>query len=147
MLRARENRQRHHAGEASDQSGDQECAADPGCCLRAEDCSATCGDRREDRDAERAADLVPGRIEPRDHPVLFLASAGEDRHRDRHGRDAKRDTGDEHAGQDVGQVAAVCADAGQEEHADRRHREGSGERAADTVLGDHVASCVRSDSG
>src|SRR5690349_7654235 len=40
VLGTRENRQRKHAGEASAQSGDQECVADPGGCLRAEDCSA-----------------------------------------------------------------------------------------------------------
>src|SRR6266566_3169451 len=58
VLRAWENRHRHHAGEASDESGDQECVPDPRSGLRAEDRSACSScDRGEDRDPEGAADL------------------------------------------------------------------------------------------
>src|SRR4051794_16253166 len=61
VLRARENRQSNHAGEASDEGGDQERVPDTGGCLRAQRRSACSGgDRREDRDPERAADLVTG---------------------------------------------------------------------------------------
>src|SRR3954471_12473465 len=64
VLCARENGHGHHAGEASDESGDQERVPDSGCCLRPEDRSACPGgDRREDGDAEGAADLVTGRVE------------------------------------------------------------------------------------
>src|SRR4051794_37923802 len=61
VVRARENGQCDHAREASDQGGDQERVPDSGCCLRADHRSARPGgDRREDRDAERAADLMAG---------------------------------------------------------------------------------------
>src|SRR5437762_4169435 len=80
VLRAWENRHRHHAGETSDESGDQERVPDPRRRLRAEDRSACSScDRGEDRDPEGAADLVTGRIQAGDHSALFVACAGEDR--------------------------------------------------------------------
>src|SRR6266576_5976205 len=79
MLRAREKRQCHQAGERSDTCGDQERAPDSRRCLWAEDCPARAGgDRGEDRDAERAADLVAGRVESGDHSAFFMTRSGED---------------------------------------------------------------------
>ena len=61
--------------------------------------------------------------------------------------DAEPESGDEHAGQDVADVAAVLADVGEQGHAGRGDEEGAGEWAADAVLADDVAGRVRADPG
>ena len=49
---------------------------------RAGDGAAPGRDRGEDRDPERAADLVASRVEAGDHPRLLIAGTGEDGDRD-----------------------------------------------------------------
>ena len=83
-------------------------------------------DRREHRDAKRAANLVPGRVQPRQHAGLLVAGTGEDGDCDRHQDYPKSQAGDEHPGQDVGQIAAVRVGAREQQQA----RGADGERAS-----------------
>ena len=52
---------------------------------------------------------------------------------------------DEHAGQDVAEIAAVLADMGEQGHAGSGDQESAGEGAADAVLADDVAGRVGAD--
>ena len=56
--------------------------------------------------------------------------------------DPEADAGDEHAGQHVGGVAAVRADAGEQQHPGGGDREPGGERDPDAGVGDEVAGGV-----
>ena len=93
-------------------------------------------------DPDGAADLVAGRVEAGDHPGLLVAGAGEDRDRDGDDGDAEPEPGDEHAGQDVAEVAAVLADVGEEGHPGRGDQERRGERTAHAVPADDVPGRV-----
>src|ERR1043165_70042 len=75
------------------------------------------GNRREDRDPDRPADLVPGRVQTGDHSRLALARTGEDRDRDGDHGDSEPEAGDEHPGKHAAEIAAVRADVGEESHA------------------------------
>ena len=103
-------------------------------------------DRGEDRDPDGAADLVPGRVEARDHPGLLFAGAGEDGDRNGDDGDAEPESCDEHSRQHVTDVGAVLADVSEQGHPGGCDQEGAGERAADAVLADDVAGCVRADA-
>ena len=121
----RENSECHQVGETSQDSGCHECVRDRRGCVRGAECAACAGgDRREDRDADCPADLVPGRVQARDHSRLALSSAGEDRDRDGDHGDSEPEAGDEHPRQHVAEISAVRADVGEESHADRGDREG-----------------------
>ena len=102
-------------------------------------------DRGEHGDAERAADLVAGGVEPGEHPGLLLRGAGEHRDRDADERDAEADTGDQHAGQQVGGVAAAGVDAGEQQHPAGRDGERGGERDAHAGVADDVGAEVDAD--
>src|SRR6187401_353419 len=63
-----EDGERDQAGETSEHPGCHERVGDPGGSLGpAERSGGACGDRREDGDADRAADLVTRRVEAGDH--------------------------------------------------------------------------------
>ena len=87
------------------------------------------GDRREDRDADRAADLERGVVEPRCQPGVRLGHAGQraDRARDIGGPEPGAE--DQQPEEDVAEVAAVDRHLGQQQaaeadqgHADRGDR-------------------------
>ena len=116
--------------------------------MRAAECSGGAGcDRGEDGDPDRAADLVPGRVEAGDHSRLVLAGAGQDRDRDGDDGDAEAEAGDEHPGEDVAEVGAVLAHVGEERHPGRRDQERRGERHADAVAADDVPGRVGAEPG
>src|SRR5256885_258830 len=81
-----------------------------------------------------AADLVAGRVEPREHAGLRLAGAGQDGDGDGDEGDAEPQPRDEHPGKHVAEVAAALSDTGKEQHPDGGDRERSRERPAHAVL-------------
>ena len=96
--------------------------------------------------ADGAADLVAGRVEAGDHPGLVVAGAGEDGDRDGDDGDTEPEPGDEHAREDVSDVAAVLADVGQKSHPGGGDQERCGERAANAVLARDVTGRVGADA-
>ena len=68
------------------------------------------GDRREERDADRAADLLRRVDEPRGEPGLLRLRPGQRRDGDRHERERDRDAEDEEAREEIRPVRAVDGD-------------------------------------
>ena len=97
-------------------------------------------------DAERAADLVAGRVQARQHARLVVGGAGEHGQRHRDQRDAESQARDEHARQDIAEVAAIAVDAGQQQHpgGGQRERDGHGDPQAGVT--DEVAAEMRAEA-
>ena len=81
------------------------------------------GDRRDDGDAERCADLEGGVAEARGEPGLVLGDIGERRDRGGHEGEADPGTDDEQPEEDVAEVAAADRDLREQERprAHERH--------------------------
>ena len=82
-------------------------------------------------------------VEARQHAGLVVGGAGEHRQRDRDQRDAEPQARDEHARQDVGDVAALCVDTGEQQHAGGRQREGDRHGDPQAGVPDEVAAEMR----
>ena len=104
------------------------------------------GDGDEDGDAERAADLVAGRVQAGQHPRLVVGGAGEHGQRHRDQRDAESQARDEHARQDIANVAAVAVDTGQQQHPGGGQRERDGHGNPQAGVTDEVAAEMRAEA-
>ena len=127
---------RREAGEHSDDGACQVGVPQPACELGGRGRRGRASDGRgrdadEHRDAKRAADLVPRGVQARQHPCLVVTRAGEHRDGDTDQGRAQADADDQHARQQVPDVAAVRIDAREQQHAGRR----DGERAGRVDVG------------
>ena len=75
---------------------------------------------------------------PGEHAALLVGGAGHDRHRDGDEHDAQAEAGHEHAGQDVGEVAAAGAGAGEQQHAACGGGEAGRHRQPESGVLEHV---------
>ena len=59
---------------------------------------------------------MTGRVQAGEHSGLLVLGSGHNGDGDRNEHEAESETGDEHAGEQVGEVAAVGVDAGEQQH-------------------------------
>lgn len=77
------------------------------------------GDQAEDRQAERAADLLGGVDQAAGQALLAVGDAGDGGDRDRHEGEAEADRRQQRGAEDVGEEGAVDRDLGEPDQAER----------------------------